>query len=51
MIIDDTKSLANYFDVTLKSVGMDTCIITDPFKSLEKIIDFNPELILMDMYM
>jgi len=51
MIIEDTKSLSKFYDVTLQSVGMETCVLNDPLLVLEQLIDFNPELILMDMYM
>ena len=51
MIVDDTKSLALFFEATLQSVGMKTCVVTDPMDVLNMLIDFNPELILMDMYM
>jgi len=51
LIVDDTKSLALFYEATLQSVGMDTCIVTDPMEVLDKLIEFNPELILMDMYM
>lgn len=51
LIVDDTKSLALFFEATLQSVGMETCVVTDPMEVLDKLIEFNPELILMDMYM
>ncbi len=51
LIVDDTRSLALFFEATLQSVGMDTCVVTDPMDVLDKVIEFNPELILMDMYM
>ena len=51
MIIDDTKSLAFFYEATLQSKGMNTCIVNDPMLALEQLVIFNPELILMDMYM
>jgi len=51
MIIEDTKSLALFYEVTLQSKGMNTCIVNDPMLALEQLSIFNPELILMDMYM
>lgn len=51
MIVEDTKSLAIFYDVTLQSANMTTCVVNDPMQVLEKLIDFNPELILMDMDM
>ncbi|NOY66001.1 MAG: diguanylate cyclase [Gammaproteobacteria bacterium] len=51
MIVEDTKSLSTFYDITLQSAGMKTCVINNPMQVLEQLIDFNPELILMDMYM
>ena len=51
MIVEDSKSLSTFYDVTLQSAGMETCVLNDPMLVLEQLIDFNPELILMDMYM
>ena len=51
LIVDDTKSLALFFEATLQSVGMSTCVVTDPMDVMYKLLEFNPELILMDMYM
>ena len=51
MIIEDTKTLASLYEFTLKSRGMNTCVITDPMQALEKLEEFNPDLILIDMYM
>lgn len=51
LIIDDTESLSSYYQATLQSVKMSTCIVNNPLNALQKLIEFNPELILMDMYM
>lgn len=51
LIVDDTKSLALYFETTLQSVGMQTCVVTDPMDVLNQLVEFSPELILLDMYM
>lgn len=51
LIVDDSPSLASFYALTLQSAGMETRVITDPFKMLDAISDFIPELILLDMYM
>lgn len=51
MIIDDTWSLAMFYATALQSVGIQTSVVTNPMKAMEEVTEFNPELILMDMYM
>jgi diguanylate cyclase (GGDEF)-like protein len=51
LIVEDTRSLALFYEAALQSAGMTTCVINDPMQVLEVLPDFNPELILMDMYM
>ena len=51
LIVEDTQSMAAFFQITLESVGMKTVVVTDPMNVLKAMSDFNPELILMDMYM
>ncbi len=51
LIVDDMVSMAQYNAIILQQGGMETAIISDPAGALEMLDDFNPELILMDMYM
>jgi len=51
LIVDDAPSLASFYAYTLQDAGMEARIVTDPFKLLESLSEFNPELILLDMYM
>lgn len=51
MIVDDSESLSQYYALVLGQAGMKTQISNDPMQALELIEDFNPELILMDIYM
>ncbi|MEQ6341195.1 MAG: response regulator [Gammaproteobacteria bacterium] len=51
LIVDDTPSLARYFALTLQEVGMVTEVVTDPMNIMQALVEFAPELILMDMYM
>ncbi|HVK56004.1 MAG TPA: diguanylate cyclase [Burkholderiales bacterium] len=51
LIVDDTEPLAHHHAVTLQSAGIFTDIVTDPMKLLSHLMDFRPDLVLMDMYM
>jgi diguanylate cyclase (GGDEF)-like protein len=51
LIVDDDVSTAKYTEVILQGAGMVAEIVTDPMLVLEKLDDFGPELILMDLYM
>lgn len=51
MIIDDDIELAQYYSEILKRVGMITEVLNDPELVLERMANFRPELILMDVYM
>ena len=51
LIIDDSLSVANAYSAYLQLVGMQTLVVTDPFDTFNHLHQFNPELILLDMYM
>lgn len=51
LIVEDTVSLAHYYAQVLESAGMQTKVVTEPQKLLEALAAFQPELILMDVYM
>ncbi len=51
LIIDDEPELAEYHALILKTAGMTTSIITVPEKIMEQVIEFRPDLVLMDVYM
>lgn len=51
LIIDDSRTLAQYYATVLEHAGMRTSIVGDPFDALSTISSFRPELILMDLYM
>ena len=51
LIVEDTASLGEYYSSVLQNAGMTTQLVTDPLRIMEGLADFNPELILMDMYM
>jgi len=51
LIIDDEPLLADYHATVLRQADMVTAVVTDPERALNTLIDFRPELILMDVYM
>ena len=51
LIIDDAPSLADYYSLILTQAGMIARAITNPMELLKEIEAFQPDLILMDIYM
>lgn len=51
MIIEDDRSQALFAESILRKAGMETCAVMDPLSALEALDQFDPELILMDLYM
>ena len=51
MIVDDSVALSRYYATALQDTDMETAIVNDPTQLLNEISVFNPELILMDLYM
>jgi diguanylate cyclase (GGDEF)-like protein len=51
MIVEDTSLLAAVYAYILEQAGMMTCQVTNPMEVMDRLADFSPELILMDMYM
>jgi diguanylate cyclase (GGDEF)-like protein len=51
LIVDDDPDLAEYHASVLADAGMMTTIVGDPLKVLDPLVEFHPDLILMDMYM
>jgi diguanylate cyclase (GGDEF)-like protein len=51
LIIDDSPSLADYYALVLQQAGMTTSILTHPLELIETLADFQPDLLLMDIYM
>lgn len=51
LIIDDSESFAEYYALILKEAGMIVRYITNPLMLIESIDDFQPDLLLMDVYM
>ncbi len=51
LIVDDSRSSADFYACTLQEAGMHTDTVNDPLQVIQHIQDFCPELILMDIYM
>ncbi|MFO0028769.1 MAG: EAL domain-containing protein [Pseudomonadota bacterium] len=51
MIIEDDRSQALFAESILRKAGMETCAVIDPLEALDSLERFDPELILMDLYM
>jgi diguanylate cyclase (GGDEF)-like protein len=51
LIVEDDRSQAIFAESILRKAGMNTAAVTDPLAALDRLDGFNPELILMDLYM
>ncbi len=51
LIVEDSRVQANYIAVQLKKAGMITEIVADPLQVIDYLIRFNPDMLLLDMYM
>jgi diguanylate cyclase (GGDEF)-like protein len=51
LIVDDDVEQARYYAQTLEKAGMTTAVISEPLRVMHALVDFMPDMILMDMYM
>jgi diguanylate cyclase (GGDEF)-like protein/PAS domain S-box-containing protein len=51
LIIEDSRVQANYIALQLNRVGISTEVTSDPMEVIERMISFNPDLLLLDMYL
>jgi diguanylate cyclase (GGDEF)-like protein len=51
LIVEDAAEQAEYYSAILRDAGMRCQVVTDPLRLVEALNDFNPELVLMDMYL
>jgi diguanylate cyclase (GGDEF)-like protein/PAS domain S-box-containing protein len=51
MIVDDSVVQSKYTARVLNKSGISTEIVTDPLNVIDRMITFNPDLLLLDMYM
>lgn len=51
LIVEDQYTVASYYQMVLKSTGMDAQVVVDSNNVLEQVREFHPDLILMDTFM
>lgn len=51
MIVDDSAQLTAYYAAILEQAGMITRVLNDPMAAMQPLFEFEPDLILIDMYM
>lgn len=51
LIVEDSAALAEYFCLILNEAGIDARYETDPLKALDRLVDFRPEIMILDLYM
>jgi diguanylate cyclase (GGDEF)-like protein len=51
VLVDDATDQADYYAAILRDAGMRCAIVSDPHQLMEALQEFNPELVLMDIYL
>ena len=51
LVIDDSRAQATFTERALNAAGIITRAINDPTQALTQLLDFDPDLIILDMYM
>ncbi len=51
MIVDDSVALTAYHTAVLEQAGMAVKAVNNPFNVIESLLEFTPDLILIDLYM
>lgn len=51
LIVEDEPELAKFYSLILEQAGIITSIVTEPLTVMQNMLKFNPDLILMDIYM
>ncbi|MGY4530918.1 diguanylate cyclase (GGDEF)-like protein [Pseudomonas sp. TE3786] len=51
LVIDDSRAQATHTERVLNSAGIITHTLTDPIKAMSALAEFQPDLIILDMYM
>lgn len=51
LIIDDSRSMADECATVLKGAGMTAECVNNPLEAMKPLLEFSPDLILMDVYM
>ena len=51
LIVDDDPIVAGFFAETLHQARMHTAVVTDPIEIMQPLVEFRPDMILMDLHM
>lgn len=51
LVVDDSKSVSEFYSMVLQQAGMVTSAISDPMLAIDALMGFDPDLILMDVHM
>lgn len=51
LIVDDSVNLTEYYTAALEQAGMSVRVVNDPLAVMQPLLEFAPDLILIDMYM
>ncbi|PTU76400.1 GGDEF domain-containing protein [Pseudomonas mangrovi] len=51
LIVDDSRAQATHTERVLNSAGVVTRTLIDPIRTMDELADFQPDLIILDMYM
>jgi len=51
VIAEDERSLGLFYQMTLQAAGLEARVVRDPSKLLDTVSGFDPDLIIMDVYM
>lgn len=51
LLVDDEKDIVDYYSAILKNAGMEVLSFTNPLEAYQSIEHFEPELIILDLYM
>jgi len=51
LVVDDEVEMTDYYRVVLESAGMEVAAINNPKQVLVELVGFEPEVVLMDLYM
>lgn len=51
MIIESQPTIGNYYQMVLKRVGITSIVVTEADQVLKTMAEFNPDLLLLDVYM
>lgn len=51
LVVEDQPPIANYYKMVLNMAGMDAQVTTEATRVIQQLIEYHPDLILLDLYM